>query len=99
MEKMERKNHGAILIGGDFRDEIIYKGDLDEYMKFVEDINLEIVGETYTTDIKAIPHGDGEIYTIYSDEDEGKTIWVNTENEYSEDGELVDTIYYFGVFE
>jgi len=29
----------------------------------------------------------------------GKTIWVDTENEYSEDGELLDTMYYFGVFE
>jgi len=100
METIERENHGAVLGGGDFRDGVIYKGDLGEYMEFVEDINLEIEGDTYTTDRVKIAHGDGEMFTIYSDMDaKGKTIWVDTENEYSEDGELLDTMYYFGVFE
>ncbi len=100
METIERETHGAILGGGNFKDGVIYKGNLDEYMKFVEDINIEIEGETYTTDQVRIPHGDGEMFTIYSDEDEnGKTIWVDTKDEYGEDGELLDTIYYFGVFE
>jgi len=100
MKTIKRETHGAILGGGVFKDGVIYKGDFDEYKQFVEDVALEIEGHTYETDVIEIPHGDGEMFTIYSEEDKNsKTIWVDTEDEYSEDGELLNTIYYFGVFE
>lgn len=91
METIERKSHGAIL-GSTFKDGVIYKGSIEEFQEWLEDLSLSLDGDIYFTAERTIPHGSGKAFEIYNDLDEKIYVWC--ESEY--DGESEEDIYYFG---
>lgn len=97
METIKRESNGSVL-GGVFKDGVVYKGDVEEYRAWVEDLELSLIGDTYKSEERQIPHGNGVNYTIYGD-DETLFIWEDKEYIYGDNGEILEELYIFGLYE
>ena len=96
METINRETHGAV-IGGVFKDKVIYKGNVEDYLKWLNDLECELEGEVYYSEARDIPHGEGKNYTIYNEENEKIYFWLY--EEYEEYEGSLETVYYFGRYE
>ena len=92
MKTIAKENFKVGAILSDSTLECLFKGDIDDYQEWIEELREGIEGETSIGYERKIPHGDGSNYTIYG---ENENIYIYVRETMDESGEPA---LYFGKY-
>ena len=92
MKTIAKENFKVGAILSDSTLECLFKGNIEDYQEWIEELRESLEGETSLSYERKIPHGDGSNYTIYG---KNEDIYIYVKETMDVSG---DVVLYFGKY-